>query len=163
MAISNTVNLRRFHNDNGLHEINATIGGFVALKNSVTKLSADLQNERDRVKMIEDEFVSLKVELVHAWYKYHYFIADCSNDNWDLFRENLHRIFASVGINMDFTLLTQKETNSTPVKLGLADSSSHSQPPSFAFPTFFPFFADQNKQFHLHCDILCVSYVILSI
>ena len=109
MAISNTVKRRRFHNDNGLHEINATIGGFVALKNSVTKLSAELQQERDCVKMIEDEFVSLKVELVHAWYKYQNFVTDCSNDNWDLFRENLHQIFASVGINMDFTLLLKKK------------------------------------------------------
>ena len=61
---------------------------------------------------------------------------------------------------MDFTLLLLKETNSTPVKLGLADSSSHSQPPSFAFPTFFPFFADQNKQFQAY---LHVPDVILSI
>ena len=90
MAISNTVNLRRFHKDNGLHEINATIGGFVALKNSVTKLSAELQQERDCVKMNEDEFVSLKVELVHAWYKYQNFVADCSNDNWDHFCGDLH-------------------------------------------------------------------------
>ena len=66
MAVSNTVKRRRFYEDSGLHEINATVGSFVALKNSVTKLSTDLQNERERVKMIDDEFVSLKVEWVHA-------------------------------------------------------------------------------------------------
>ena len=76
------------------------------------------------------------MELVYAWYKYYDFVADCSNDNWDL--------------------LLQKETNSTPVKLGLADSSSHSQTPSFAFPTFFPFFADQNKQFQAYLHVLDV-------
>ena len=91
------------------------------------------QNERDRVKMIEDDFVSLKVELIHVWKKYQNFVVDSSNENWHLFRENLHRIFTSVGVNMDFTLLLQKETHSTPAKLGLADSSL--LPPDAPHPT----------------------------
>ena len=66
MAVSSTVKHCGFHKDYGLFEINATVGSFVALKNSVTKLSTDLHNVRGRVKMIDDEFVSLKVEWVHA-------------------------------------------------------------------------------------------------
>ena len=125
MAVSNTVKRRRFYEDSGLHEINATVGSFVALKNSVTKLSTDLQNERERVKMIDDEFLSLKVELVEAWFEYHNFVSDSSNENWDLFRVKLHQIFISVGVNMDCTHVLEKENSlnhSAQAKFGLAHS-----------------------------------------
>ena len=89
----NRVRISRFPKDK------ATLGSVVVVKNSVTKLSTDLQHERDRVKMIEDNFDSLKVELVHASKKYLNFVADSSNDNWDLFRGKLHQIFTSVGVN----------------------------------------------------------------